>query len=229
MENPASSPQLPTESAENLTSEREVSFEGIAYTRCGESLTAGMYAPDFAVTQWQNRLRVRVHLGHVLADGRPFLLSTSHTVDAPGSQIQLLRLEKLLAAFEGRTFGMHVSSDLPFTLNRCAKELDLLHIRGASDYFYRSFEEYGVLLEEPQVLCRSAFVIDRRGVVRYAEVPNCFSQELDYDAITASLKTVLNEPLDDGEIEELEDGGIDDSAADQAEEDLNGVASEDSR
>jgi thiol peroxidase len=228
MEKPVSSPQLPTESAENLTSMREVSFEGIAYTRCGESLVAGMYAPDFSVIQWQNRLRVRVHLGHVLADGRPFLLSTSHTVDAPGSQMQLLRLEKLLAAFDGRTFGMHVSSDLPFTLNRCAKELHLLHIRGASDYFYRSFEEYGVLLEEPQVLCRSAFVIDRRGVIRYAEVPNCFSQELDYDAITAALKAVLSEPLDDAEIEELENRDEDDSAADQPEEKRNGVASEDS-
>ena len=227
MDTTAASTELPTESAEIATSKQEVSFEGIAYTRCGEPLTAGMYAPDFSVIQWQNRLRVRVHLGHVLADGRPFLLSTSHTVDAPGSQIQLLRLEKLLTGFDGRTFGVHVSSDLPFTLNRCAKELHLLHIRGASDYLYRSFEEYGVLLEEPQVLCRSAFVIDRRGVIRYAEVPDCFSQELDYDAISVALQTVLNEPLDDADIEESEDGGEDDSGADQPEGDLNSVASED--
>ena len=227
MDTTVASSELPTDIAENETSNREVSFEGIAYTRCGEPLTAGMYAPDFSVLQWQNRLRVRVHLGHVLADGRPFLLSTSHTVDAPGSQIQLLRLEKLLTGFDGRTFGLHVSSDLPFTLNRCASELHLLHVRGASDYLYRSFEEYGVLLEEPQVLCRSAFVIDRRGVIRYAEVPDCFSQELDYDAIAAALETVLNEPLDDTDTEELEDCSDGVSAENQPVDENNSGVSED--
>jgi alkyl hydroperoxide reductase subunit AhpC len=42
-------------------------------------------------------------------------------------------------------------------------------------------------------LCRSAFVIDKKGIVRYVEVPGDFSTELDYEQIAASLDVLLSE------------------------------------
>jgi thioredoxin-dependent peroxiredoxin len=172
---------------------RVVRYLQAEYVLVGSLPSVGDAAPDFLVTQWVDKLRVRVRVGNLLLEQRPILITTSHTVDAPGSVLQLLQLERMLSRFGHRVRAVHVSSDLPFTLNRCLSALNILHLKAASDYQFKSFEAYGVLMEDPEVLCRSAFVIDKKGIVRYVEVPADFSTELDYEQIAASLDVLLSE------------------------------------
>ena len=172
---------------------RVVTYLQNDYALVGDAPAIGDVAPDFLVTQWVDRLRVRVGIGNLLLEQRPILLTTSHTVDAPGSVLQILQLERMLSRFGHRVRAVHVSSDLPFALNRCLEVHSILHLKAASDYQFKSFEAYGVLMEDPEVLCRSAFVIDKQGIIRYVEVPGDFSTELDYDQIAASLDALLSE------------------------------------
>ena len=52
-----------------------------------------------------------------------------------------------------------------------------------------------MLLEEPRVLTRAVFVIDWKGVLRYAEVVPEITQQPDYDAAIAVLRQlVVNAP-----------------------------------
>lgn len=173
------------------------------YALVGDAPSVGDAAPDFLVTQWVDKLRVRVRVGNLLLEQRPILLTTSHTVDAPGSVLQILQLERMLSRFGHRVRAVHVSSDLPFTLNRCWSVHNIVHLKAASDYQFKSFEAYGVLMEDPEVLCRSAFVIDKKGIVRYVEVPGDFSTELDYEQIAASLDVLVSEDrVQEGLLEE---------------------------
>lgn len=172
---------------------RFVKYLHSEYALVGDVPSVGDVAPDFLVTQWVDKLRVRVGIGNLLLEQRPILLTTSHTVDAPGSVLQVLQLERMLSRFGHQVRAVHVSSDLPFTLNRCLDVHNILHLKAASDYQFKSFEAYGVLMEDPEVLCRSAFVIDKQGIVRYVEVPGDFSTELDYEQIAALLDGLLIE------------------------------------
>lgn len=189
---------------------RVVRYLQTDYALVGDVPSIGDIAPDFLVTQWVDKLRVRVRIGNLLLEQRPILLTTSHTVDAPGSVLQLLQLERMLSRFGHGVRAVHVSSDLPFTLNRCLSSHNILHLKAASDYQFRSFEAYGVLMEDPEVLCRSAFVIDKKGIVRYVEVPGDFSTELHYEQIAASLDVLLSEDrVQEGQLEESDGASSD--------------------
>jgi thiol peroxidase len=192
---------------------RFVRYRQLEFSLAGNLPTIGDEAPDFLVTQWVDKLRVQVSLVNLLLEKCPILLTTSHTVDSPNSVLQLLQLERMLTRFSGQVRAVHVSSDLPFTLNRCLASNNIQCLKAASDYLFRSFEAYGVLMDDPQILCRAAFVIDKTGIVRYAEVPNDFSTELDYERIATSLDALLSEGRSEECLLEESDSETGDSSA----------------
>ena len=69
----------------NENSERIVRFDGLEYPLEGSPPGLQAEAPDFLVSQWNDYCKIEVDLQNLLNDGRPILLTTSHTVDAPGS------------------------------------------------------------------------------------------------------------------------------------------------
>jgi len=171
----------------NENSERIVRFDGLEYPLEGSPPGLQAEAPDFLVSQWNDYCKIEVDLQNLLNDGRPILLTTSHTVDAPGSVLQLLNLEFMLRKFDRKVLSFHVSSDLPFTQNRFFREHNIKNIIAGSDYRYGSFVDYGVMLRDERVLCRSAFIIDQEGVVQYVEILKQLSDELNYNAIERQL------------------------------------------
>ena len=171
----------------NENSERFVSFAGLEYPLEGRLPELQTEAPDFLVSQWNDYCNIEVDLQNLLNDGRPILLTTSHTVDAPGSALQLLNLEFMLKKFDHKVLAFHVSSDLPFTQNRFFREHNIRNIIAGSDYRHGSFADYGVMLRDERVLCRSAFIIDQEGIIQYVEILEQFSDELNYNAIERQL------------------------------------------
>ena len=114
------------------------------------------------------------------------------SVDTPVGKIQARKFEKLLRPIHDDVTAVLVSSDLPFTLNRFRETERLKHLMGLSDYLDQSFgRAFGVVIEEPLILARAVFVIDAAGVVQYEEVVPEITNEPDYAAAMAALKSLL--------------------------------------
>lgn len=87
-----------------------------------------------------------------------------------------------------------VSVDSPFTLGKF-KEDNSLNFTLASDFNKVASEAYGSLYEEfvlglKGVSKRSAFVIDKEGVIQYAEVLESAGDQPDFEAIQAKLASL---------------------------------------
>jgi hypothetical protein len=77
-------------------------------------------------------------------------------------------------------------------LNRFKETERLKHLMGLSDYLDQSFgRAFGVVIEEPLILARAVFVVDAAGVVQYEEVVPEITDEPDYAAAMAALKSLL--------------------------------------
>jgi thiol peroxidase len=85
-----------------------------------------------------------------------------------------------------------VSLDLPFAMNRFCGAENVKNLRPASDYQDRNFgQNWGTLIEELKILCRAIFVLDAGGKVVYAQYVPEVTEEPNYDAALAALKSQL--------------------------------------
>jgi len=119
-------------------------------------------------------------------------LSVITSVDTPVGKIQARKFDRLLRPIHEDVTAVLVSSDLPFTLNRFKETERLKHLIGLSDYLDQSFgRAFGVVIEEPLILARAVFVIDAAGIVQYEQVVPEITDEPDYAAAMATLKSLL--------------------------------------
>ena len=87
---------------------------------------------------------------------------------------------------------MTISKDLPFALGRfCAAE-GINNIHTLSDYKFSKFGlDYGYLVKENQLLARGVVIVDKKGVIKYAEITKDIIIEPDYDKAIAVVKELL--------------------------------------
>jgi thiol peroxidase len=181
--------------ADSQNPARSVTFHGEPFALAGELPAVGAAAPNFTVCGWHNAAKVDVTLESLLAAGRPLLLSVFASVDTPVSRLQLKNFDNALAQFGDLALGVHISSDLPFTIRRVFGNEEIGSFMGFSDYLDRAFgRSYGVLLAESQVLARAVFVIDQAGVLRYAELLPEVTFEPDYNAALNALTACVEWP-----------------------------------
>ena len=176
-----------------VTKEKVITFQGESFALMGEVPDVGTPAPDFRLWYFnKGEEGGPTSRDDLLARGRPLLLSVITSVDTPVGKIQARTFEKLLRPIHEDVTAVLVSSDLPFTLNRFRETERLKHLMGLSDYFDQSFgRAFGVVIEEPLVLARAVFVVDAAGVVQYEEVVPEITNEPDYAAAMAALKSLL--------------------------------------
>jgi glutaredoxin-dependent peroxiredoxin len=105
---------------------------------------------------------------------------------------ELCSMRDSLKEYEGldcKVFGL--STDSPFALDAWAKQ-ESYQFPLLSDFNKQTAREYGTLYEDMMgfkgVCKRSAFVIDRQGVVRYAEVLPDARNVPNFEAIKSCLK-----------------------------------------
>jgi thiol peroxidase len=103
--------------------------------------------------------------------------------------VQTKTFNTRLAAMGDKINALTVSLDLPFAMNRFCGAEDIKAMRSGSDYMDRAFgRDFGVLIDELKILARAVFVLDAKGVVRYAQVVKEVASEPDYDAAIAALE-----------------------------------------
>lgn len=163
-----------------------VTFKGNPLTLVGEEVNVGAPAPDFDLTYYKDGMQ---HLRKADLLGKPSIISVVPSLDTPVCQVQTKTFNARLAALGDKVNAVTVSLDLPFAMSRFCGAESITAMRTGSDYMDRDFgKAWGVLIDELKILARAVFVLDRDGVVRYAQVVKEVAEEPNYDAALAALE-----------------------------------------
>jgi len=82
-----------------------------------------------------------------------------------------------------------ISMDLPFAQARWCGAAGVKHVRTLSDHRDASFgQAFGLLIKELRLLARAVYVVDREGIVRYAEIVKEVTDEPNYAAAIDAVK-----------------------------------------
>ena len=167
-----------------------VTFKGNPLTLAGEEVQAGQPAPDFTLHAFEDGGMKTVTLADV--KGKPTIISVVPSLDTPVCQTQTKKFNQELGSLGDSINALTVSLDLPFAMNRFCGAEEITSIRSASDYQDRSFgQNWGMLIDELKILARGTFVLDADGKVVYAETVKEVTDEPNYDASLAALKSQL--------------------------------------
>ncbi len=166
-----------------------VTFKGTPLTLAGEAVQAGQPAPDFCVHYFDDGLHT---ITKESLQGKPSLVSVVPSLDTPVCRTQTKRFNEELGAFGDQVNALTISLDLPFAMNRFCGAESIESMRVGSDYQNRNFgNNWGMLIEELQLLARGIFVLDADGKVAYAETVREVADEPNYDAALAALRGLL--------------------------------------
>ncbi len=164
-----------------------ITFKGTPMTLLGDEVTAGSPAPDFTVHFFEGGLKT---ISNKDLAGKATILSVVPSLDTGVCQIQTKKFNQQLAALGDSVNAVTISRDLPFAQNRFCGAEDVKNMKVGSDYQSGAFgESFGVMIDELKLLARSVFVLDKGGKVVYTEIVPEVTQEPNYDAALAALKT----------------------------------------
>jgi thiol peroxidase len=166
-----------------------VTFKGTPMTLAGNEVKAGQSAPDFTVRYFEGGLKT---ISKADLAGKPTLISVVPSLDTGVCATQTKKFNEQLAALGDKINAVTVSLDLPFAMNRFCGAEGIKSMRVGSDYYDRNFgKNYGMLIEELQLLARGVFVLDRNGNVVHAETVKEVTTEPNYDTAINALKGQL--------------------------------------
>ncbi|WP_159517634.1 thiol peroxidase [Sunxiuqinia indica] len=164
----------------------KITFKGNPLTLLGEPIKVGDKAPDFTV--------VGSDLSPVKLseyDGKVRVLALYPSIDTGVCQAQNRKFNDE-ASNLGDAVILSISCDLPFAQNRfCAAE-GLDKVITVSDHKDVDFgTKYGYLIKELRLLTRGTIVIDKDGVVKYAEIVPEVTDEPDYESAIKVIKELI--------------------------------------
>ena len=176
---------MATTTASTAAQERRgaVTFKGAPLTLIGPEVRVGANAPEFQVLA-QDLSPVTL----ATFRGKTLLISVVPSLDTPVCDAQTRRFNEEAAKLPGVEI-LTVSMDLPFAQKRWCGAAEINRVRMTSDHRDASFgKAYGVLIHELRLLARSVFLVDRAGVVRYAEYVPEVTSHPNYDAALAAAR-----------------------------------------
>lgn len=156
-------------------------------TLVGPELKPGDKAPDFTVTNGKNETVSSASMA-----GQPMLISVVPSLETGVCSTQTRRFDKEIANYAGQITLVTVSADLPFAQNRWVSAEGVENQTILSDHREMSFgTAFGTYVKELRIDSRAVFVVDRDGVVRYAEYVPSAGNEPNYDAALEAVKQVI--------------------------------------
>jgi thiol peroxidase len=153
----------------------------------GEPPRAGEPARDFVVHSFSPEAGI---VPVTLADlpAKPRLLSAVPSLDTPVCSKETVTLNHRLADFGDVVAAYTISLDLPFAQARWCDAEGVSRMQTLSDWKTRSFgTNWGVLIEESQLLARAVFVLDAADTVTYAQIVPEITHEPEYEPLLAAL------------------------------------------
>ncbi|QDG52677.1 thiol peroxidase [Persicimonas caeni] len=168
------------------TFEGAVTFQGNPVTLEGNLVEPNNKAPNFRVKRnVQDTVEFDENKGN-----KVFLLTSALSVDTDVCAHQLEKFNEMADNIDGNVEIWYITRDLPFALERFAKEKGIDKVNFMSDYQFREFgDSFGLTIRDFDLLARSAIVVDKDGNVVYKEVVSEATNEPDYNAAVNAAKS----------------------------------------
>jgi len=165
-------------------SHHTVTIKGKPFPLEGELPKIGEKAPEFTATANDMSPFPLSSL-----KGKTVILSAVHSLDTGVCDVETRRFNKEAAALGPDVSVVTVSMDLPFAQKRWCGAAGIDRVVTVSDYNQADFgKKYGVLIAPLRLLARAIFVVDSKGILRYAQLVPEVGQEPDYNAVLAAVK-----------------------------------------
>jgi thiol peroxidase len=156
-------------------------------TLIGPELKAGDRAPDFTLTDHSWTPVTLAATGDRLR-----VFSVVPSLDTSVCTLQTKRFSEEAAKLGDKVAFYSISRDLPFAAKRWCGAEGVSNVTTLSDHVDGHFgRNYGVFIKEMALNARSVFVIDAKGVIRYAEYVKVFGEQPNYDAVLTAVKGLL--------------------------------------
>lgn len=164
-----------------------ITFKGNPFTLLGPEIKVGGKAPDFTVVD--NGLAPVTLASY---NGKIKIISAVPSLDTPVCDTETRRFNQEAAGLPESIAVLTISLDLPFAQKRWCGAAGIDRVTTLSDYQDRSFASaYGILIKELKLLARAVFIIDSNDTVRYIQIVPEVTNEPDYAAVIAAVKSLL--------------------------------------
>lgn len=164
-----------------------ITFKGNPFTLLGHEIKVGVKAPDFTVVD--NGLAPVTLASY---SGKIKIISAVPSLDTPVCDTETRRFNLEAAGLPDSVAVLTISLDLPFAQKRWCGAAGIDKVTTLSDYQDRSFASaYGILIKELKLLARAIFIIDASDTVRYIQVVPEVTNEPDYAAVIAAVRTMI--------------------------------------
>ena len=167
---------------------RTVTLQGRQVTLLGDEMKVGMTAPDFKVTD-NDMLPMKFFRSYKT---KISVILAVPSLDTPVCDLETRRFNKEAEALGPEVNVLTISMDLPFAQKRWCGAAGIKAVRTFSDYQKADFgKTYGVLIKELRLLARAVFIVDRDGIVKYAQIVPEVTNEPDYDKVLTALRALV--------------------------------------
>ena len=164
-----------------------VTFQGNPLTLVGDEVHVGKPSPE--ATLLTNDLKP---FSLSSLRGKVVLLLSVPSLDTSVCDLEIRRFNQEAAALGADVRVLCISMDLPFAQARWCGAAGISQVTTLSDHRDASFgSAFGVLIRELRLLARGVWVLDREGVVRYAELVKEVTREPNYTAALGVVKGLL--------------------------------------
>jgi thioredoxin-dependent peroxiredoxin len=164
-----------------------VTMKGDPLTLTGKEVKPGDKAPKFTVLD--NGMKP---VSPADFTGKVVVLASVPSLDTPVCDLETRRFNQEAAALGSDVAILTVSMDLPFAQKRWCGAAGIDRVVTLSDHREASFgKAFGVLIKENRLLARAVFVLDRGGVVRYAQIVPEIGREPEYAPVLEAVRRLL--------------------------------------
>ncbi len=157
-------------------------------TVIGDDIKVGQKAPEFAVfkTDWTPIKALKETRGKVR------IIAPLPSLDTEVCDRETRRFNQEAAALGKDVAILVISTDLPYAQKRWCGAAGVDQVLTLSDSYKVDFgKKYACLIEERRTLRRAVFVVDRQGIVTYADYMPALSNEPKYDEVLAAARQAL--------------------------------------
>jgi len=164
-----------------------ITFQGSPLVLLGEEPKIGEKAPDF---QALDTNLSPVSLSSLA--GKSIVICSVPSLDTPVCDMQTRRFNQEATALGPKVEILTISMDLPFAQRRWCAAAGVERVRTLSDHRDASFGlAYGALIKELRLLTRAVFIVDPKGILKYAQWVKEITQEPDYQEVLKEIKALI--------------------------------------
>jgi len=169
---------------------RRVTFKANPLTVAGRAVKEGSPAPNFHVVTGDLEERTLDSFADKIK-----VFTTFPSIDTPVCDLQVKEFNKKASSFSPDVVVVGISKDLPFAQKRFCETHNIDKVITLSDYKTGSFGiNYGLLIQELNLLARSAIIVDKADNIRSIHIVEELTHAPDYEAVLKKLQEVIARP-----------------------------------